>query len=195
MKKLGRNDLCHCGSGNKYKRCCLEKDQRTIQGKVIPFPGARAASVPQQKADQLRQMINDKLEWMDWNADEHRELAESLFPQICRDYDLQDEEQLFQVFSLLIVWNNFSREADPKFRKPGGYASALEYIATTLLGIAATKSDIAKKHEVSVATLTRNSGQLQDFMDGVAAAGDSADVEEEEAAHEVEDHQDLSLGR
>jgi hypothetical protein len=22
----GRNDPCHCGSGRKYKHCCLEKD-------------------------------------------------------------------------------------------------------------------------------------------------------------------------
>ena len=21
-KKVGRNELCHCGSGKKYKRCC-----------------------------------------------------------------------------------------------------------------------------------------------------------------------------
>lgn len=26
MAKTGRNDPCHCGSGKKYKRCCLEKD-------------------------------------------------------------------------------------------------------------------------------------------------------------------------
>ena len=25
--KLGRNDLCHCGSNKKYKNCCLKKDQ------------------------------------------------------------------------------------------------------------------------------------------------------------------------
>ncbi len=25
--KLGRNDPCHCGSGRKYKACCLDKDQ------------------------------------------------------------------------------------------------------------------------------------------------------------------------
>lgn len=25
--KLGRNDLCHCGSGMKYKKCCLETDK------------------------------------------------------------------------------------------------------------------------------------------------------------------------
>ncbi len=24
--KLGRNEPCHCGSGIKYKKCCLEKD-------------------------------------------------------------------------------------------------------------------------------------------------------------------------
>ena len=24
---LGRNDPCHCGSGKKYKQCCLGKDE------------------------------------------------------------------------------------------------------------------------------------------------------------------------
>ncbi|MBD3810221.1 MAG: SEC-C domain-containing protein, partial [Sulfuricurvum sp.] len=23
--KIGRNDLCPCGSGKKYKKCCLNK--------------------------------------------------------------------------------------------------------------------------------------------------------------------------
>ena len=26
-KKVGRNDRCHCGSGKKYKQCCLAKDE------------------------------------------------------------------------------------------------------------------------------------------------------------------------
>lgn len=25
-KKIGRNDLCYCGSGKKYKNCCMRKD-------------------------------------------------------------------------------------------------------------------------------------------------------------------------
>jgi len=25
--KVGRNDSCPCGSGKKYKKCCLDKDQ------------------------------------------------------------------------------------------------------------------------------------------------------------------------
>lgn len=27
-KKLGRNDPCHCGSGKKYKKCCMHKDEK-----------------------------------------------------------------------------------------------------------------------------------------------------------------------
>lgn len=30
--KIGRNDLCPCGSGKKYKKCCME------DGNIIPFP-------------------------------------------------------------------------------------------------------------------------------------------------------------
>jgi hypothetical protein len=26
MSKIGRNDPCHCGSGKKYKKCCLQND-------------------------------------------------------------------------------------------------------------------------------------------------------------------------
>jgi hypothetical protein len=25
--KIGRNDPCHCGSGKKYKKCCMTKDK------------------------------------------------------------------------------------------------------------------------------------------------------------------------
>ena len=26
-KKIGPNDPCHCGSGKKYKKCCMQKDK------------------------------------------------------------------------------------------------------------------------------------------------------------------------
>ncbi|MCK5542651.1 MAG: methionyl aminopeptidase [Desulfobacterales bacterium] len=33
MVKIGRNDLCLCGSGKKYKKCCMnaEKDQKSLK--------------------------------------------------------------------------------------------------------------------------------------------------------------------
>jgi uncharacterized protein YecA (UPF0149 family) len=27
VEKLGRNDLCPCGSGKRFKRCCLRTDK------------------------------------------------------------------------------------------------------------------------------------------------------------------------
>lgn len=43
-EKIGRNDPCPCGSGKKYKKCCLEQDrindlafdtQRFIKRKIM----------------------------------------------------------------------------------------------------------------------------------------------------------------
>lgn len=31
-KKVGRNEQCPCGSGKKYKKCCLEKDRAATSG-------------------------------------------------------------------------------------------------------------------------------------------------------------------
>lgn len=37
MKKVGRNDPCPCGSGNKYKKCCIDKERQNpvVNRKVI----------------------------------------------------------------------------------------------------------------------------------------------------------------
>jgi tetratricopeptide (TPR) repeat protein len=33
--KPGRNDPCHCGSGNKYKKCCLAKDEAAERDRLV----------------------------------------------------------------------------------------------------------------------------------------------------------------
>lgn len=33
-RKLGRNEPCHCGSGRKYKKCCLERDTKKYGGRI-----------------------------------------------------------------------------------------------------------------------------------------------------------------
>lgn len=32
--KIGRNDPCHCGSGKKYKRCCMAKDEQAQKNRA-----------------------------------------------------------------------------------------------------------------------------------------------------------------
>lgn len=36
-KKVGRNELCPCGSGKKYKKCCLNTDKASVQHYEIIF--------------------------------------------------------------------------------------------------------------------------------------------------------------
>jgi hypothetical protein len=45
----GRNEPCHCGSGLKYKRCCLEKDEKeraAARAKAAAEATASAAAAP-----------------------------------------------------------------------------------------------------------------------------------------------------
>ena len=42
MAKPGRNDPCHCGSGNKYKKCCLAKDEAAERDRLIDAQARRA---------------------------------------------------------------------------------------------------------------------------------------------------------
>jgi len=36
MTKIGRNNPCPCGSGKKYKRCCLQKEADMMQSELPP---------------------------------------------------------------------------------------------------------------------------------------------------------------
>jgi hypothetical protein len=67
VARPGRNDACHCGSGRKYKQCCLSKDEaadRAARAKALesapaapdasaaPAPAAQPAAVPRQATHQ-----------------------------------------------------------------------------------------------------------------------------------------------
>jgi hypothetical protein len=58
MPKTGRNDPCPCGSGQKYKRCCMAKDQAA---EYAPLPKletqqAEAAAIRAQQRAEFEQM-------------------------------------------------------------------------------------------------------------------------------------------
>ena len=40
MAKIGRNDRCPCGSGKKYKQCCLAKDEAAERKTSVAAPAA-----------------------------------------------------------------------------------------------------------------------------------------------------------
>ena len=71
VKKTGRNDPCPCGSGKKYKQCCL-KD--AVTSEESPWSQQRDASgwLVQQMLNFARQRFaNDLLAaWLDFNQDD-----------------------------------------------------------------------------------------------------------------------------
>lgn len=57
MAKPGRNELCACGSGRKYKKCCAAKTQSTRTSRVliivvgIALAGAAVAGIASFRTD------------------------------------------------------------------------------------------------------------------------------------------------
>lgn len=45
-KRPGRNEPCHCGSGKKYKHCCLTKDEEADRELRARQAGAEPSSPP-----------------------------------------------------------------------------------------------------------------------------------------------------
>lgn len=66
--KTGRNDPCPCGSGKKYKHCCLPQDQAVEHDKL-----ARAAAAAAEEAAARERERQDRIKALD---DAH-ELAEA----------------------------------------------------------------------------------------------------------------------
>ena len=50
MPKTGRNEPCPCGSGRKYKHCCLNKEQAAEHAGLAAGRAERAATQAQERA-------------------------------------------------------------------------------------------------------------------------------------------------
>lgn len=67
MEKVGRNDPCPCGSGKKYKSCCLLKQQqhtsslkgRKFTAKVLSAGGQHQALAQESSQGQQKKMMVD----------------------------------------------------------------------------------------------------------------------------------------
>ncbi len=124
LSKVGRNDLCPCGSGKKYKRCCLGKETSAVESilrlvtteeaaareAVIAEPEAMPAAPeavvrPESKLTltKLKKMVARELKW---EHPAHEQLALQLIESMREQY----EREL--IFEALVLWNGFSRQKD-----------------------------------------------------------------------------------
>jgi len=82
MAKTGRNDPCSCGSGKKYKRCCLAVDQATQAATRTPLDPESSRLPPPIVFDdyeELEQLSNRVLDFIkDRRLDEAEKLCQEL---------------------------------------------------------------------------------------------------------------------
>lgn len=96
MVKIGRNDLCHCNSGKKYKKCCMASDEaatraaRPAQSAAVPVRRPSLASYVQER-DELTEASNAVVDMVQaGNLDAAEQAAHDLlarFPDVHDGYD------------------------------------------------------------------------------------------------------------
>ncbi|BCG57288.1 SEC-C metal-binding domain-containing protein [Paenibacillus sp. URB8-2] len=185
MIKIGRNDLCPCGSGKKYKKCCLGKErdaaipvlslvgaaaEATVQGTIVqppaeeqPASGRKSAS----KGDKLtlpklRKLVTRDLQW---ESPAHESLALTLIEQMRYEYDKE------LIAEALMLWNGFSRIVKPTVKKEGAFCSAIEYFLSEEYGFMLTQGELAGKYEVTQATIARRFKELCAFVEEHTVGG------------------------
>ena len=66
MTAPGRNDPCPCGSGKKYKQCCLVKDE--AKARAARAKAAEAAPAPEAAAPQEERARKRHATYQPWKA-------------------------------------------------------------------------------------------------------------------------------
>ena len=107
MAKIGRNDTCPCGSGKKYKKCCLSSprgDNKVIQGYIKDVIAL----------DNLSNSINTLIEKKDFQK------AQAVCQQLLDEYP--DQIDGFSRFAQVYEAMGENVKAAEYYRKSAGFA-------------------------------------------------------------------------
>jgi tetratricopeptide (TPR) repeat protein len=83
MSKIGRNDPCPCGSGRKYKRCCLPAHEAAAAQRAAAAQAAAAAEAAARRAPSV----------VDWEEDDDLDEASNRVVDLIHAGQLDDAEQ------------------------------------------------------------------------------------------------------
>jgi tetratricopeptide (TPR) repeat protein len=151
MAKIGRNDLCPCGSGKKYKKCCLASDEAAARAARPALPAAVSARRPSvanhfQEQDELTEASNAVVDMVQaGNLDAAEQAAHELlarFPDVHDGYDR---------LGMVCEARGDHRQAADYYRKainvirdhPDNYDPAFEAVFQKLINRLEPKADAA----------------------------------------------------
>lgn len=149
--KIGRNAPCPCGSGIKYKKCCLDKNKAGVPVEQV----AAVETVKQVEAVEVAMTPVD-VQSVEWATPLYAQTAEVIENKMNGRYAEEDLQKALE------LWSSFSSEEQPNYKKAEVYAAAAEYVAAGQdNGI--TQTELSNIYGVSAGTISDRAKQLQDF--------------------------------
>ncbi len=91
MSKLGRNDPCHCGSGKKYKKCCMVSDNEVAMRRSVNH---RIHDEQDEWEDEEMDFESEDEPEFDGNYNDEDEIEEKDENENSEDDDYDEEEEI-----------------------------------------------------------------------------------------------------
>ncbi|WP_458123802.1 SEC-C metal-binding domain-containing protein [Paenibacillus sp. Z3-2] len=173
MSKVGRNDICPCGSGKKYKKCCLGKEASAVESilQLIsteqPVQETSAQLESKLTLTKLKKMVERELKW---EHPTHEQLALQLIENMKDQY----EQEL--ILEALVLWNGYSRQTRPTVKKTGSFCAAIEYLLSEEYGFNVSKAELASKYEVTTGTISRKIKEMFNYIEEYGMGGETDEL-------------------
>lgn len=99
--KVGRNEPCPCGSGKKYKKCCLGKDEEARRVAQAPEPLAPPPSDPHLAPDPDIEALNAR--WEEFEAEDYEGQIALFSKTLDEESELMDDEMAFEMLNTIYL--------------------------------------------------------------------------------------------
>ncbi|MCR8936614.1 SEC-C metal-binding domain-containing protein [Brevibacillus laterosporus] len=140
---IGRNSLCPCGSGKKYKKCCLHKDEQR--------------NYLHSSSTETNQLLHKYIDLeLTWDNEDYITTAHNIVKSMQADYGAD------VVAAAVNLWHKYSHATQPVLRKAGIIEASIEYSIATIMDIPITQAALASKYNVSAGTISK---RVQDILD------------------------------
>lgn len=182
MSKVGRNDPCPCGSGKKYKNCCMSKDKAEEKqqqaARQVALP--RAAGLPEKPpAPPDPQAEASQQFWEELQAQDYEGQIALFHRTLEEEPELIDGELAFEFFNDIYYKMVDRNERDRfealaealKARRPEAYASEAGYILDWRITNALAEGRVEAVHPMAEAmaeTAEKHIDQFFNLMDQLA---------------------------
>jgi hypothetical protein len=159
MGAAGRNDPCPCGSGKKYKKCCLETDAAN------ELMDSKNQQLEQQRIHENygilshEELIDSISEHMEWSQPHYEQVA------LLLAHAMHEEYESHMIYEAVAFWNRYANDTLPIIKKLKIYCAAIEYTIIEAYGLEGTQAELAEKYKVSVGSISKRFNEIMAYSE------------------------------